>query len=96
MTGTTLSAGSIDLPAPGDITWYGNSSITSPAFSNTSTVSVGTGRLRLADDPVQLQSGTLSGGSCLLSGALVVPSDISQITTQGTVVAIEGTGSMAT
>ena len=33
------------------------------------------------------------GGSWLVSGALVVPSDISQITTQGTVVAIEGTGS---
>jgi hypothetical protein len=93
LTGTTLSAGSIDLPAPGDITSYGNSSITSPAFSNTSTVSVGTGTLRLADNPVQLQNGTLSGGSWLVSGALVVPSDISQITTQGTVVAIAGTGS---
>ena len=93
LTGTTLSAGSIDLPAPGNITSYGNTSITSPAFSNTSTVDVGTGTLRLADNPVQLQNGTLSGGSWLVSGALVVPSDISQITTQGTVVAIEGTGS---
>jgi hypothetical protein len=94
LTGTTLSAGSIDLPAPGDITSYGNSSITSPAFSNTSTVSVGTGgTLRLADNPVQLQNGTLSGGSWLVSGALVVPGDISHITTQGTVVDIEGAGS---
>ena len=93
LTGTTLSARSIDLPAPGDITSNGNSSITSAAFSNTSTVSVGTGTLRLADNPVQLHNGTLSGGSWLVSGALVVPSDISQITTQGTVVAIDGTGS---
>jgi hypothetical protein len=56
-------------------------------------VSVGTGTLRLADNPVQLQNGTLSGGSWLVSGALEVPGDISQITTQGTVVAIDGTGS---
>jgi hypothetical protein len=94
LTGTTLSAGSIGLPSPGDITTYGNSSITSPAFSNTSTVSVGTGgTLRLADNPVQLQNGTLSGGSWLVSGVLVVPGDISQVTTQGTVVSIDGTGS---
>jgi hypothetical protein len=93
LTGTALSAASITLPSPGNITTYGNSSITSPAFSNTSTVSVGTGTLRLADDPVQLQNGTLSGGSWLVSGVLVVPSDISQVTTQGTVVSIDGTGS---
>jgi hypothetical protein len=93
LTGTALSAGSITLPSPGDITTYGNTSITSPAFSNTSTVSVGAGTLRLADDPVQLQNGTLSGGSWLVSGVLVVPSDISQVTTQGTVVSIDGTGS---
>jgi hypothetical protein len=98
--GTTLSAGSIDLPAPGEIDSYDNSSITSPAFSNAAgTVSVGTGgTLRLADNPVQLQSGTLSGGNWLVAGALIVPSDISQITTQGTVawgtvVSIDGTGS---
>jgi hypothetical protein len=93
LTGTTLSAGSIDLPAPGDITSYGNTSITSPAFSNTSTVSVGTGTLRLADNPVQLQNGTLSGGSWLVSGVLVVPGDISHVTTQGTVVSIDGMSS---
>lgn len=93
LTGTALSAASITLPSPGNITTYGNSSITSPAFSNTSTVSVGTGTLRLADDPVQLQNGTLSGGSWLVSGVLVVPSGISQVTTQGTVVSIDGTGS---
>jgi len=94
LTGTTLSAGSIDNPATGDITSYGNTSITSPAFSNTGTVTVGTGgTLRLTDNPVQLQNGTLSGGSWLTSGVLVVPSDISQITTQGTVVSIDGTGS---
>ena len=33
LSGTTLSAGSIDLPAPGEIGSYDNSSITSPAFS---------------------------------------------------------------
>jgi fibronectin-binding autotransporter adhesin len=94
LTGTALSAGSIGNPATGDITSYGNTSITSPAFSNTSTVDVGTGgTLRLADNPVQLQNGTLNGGSWLTSGVLVVPSDISQITTQGTVVSIDGTGS---
>lgn len=94
LTGTTVSAGSIDLPSPGNITTYGNSSITSPALSNTSgTVSVGTGTLQLADNPVQLQDGTPSGGSWLVSGVLVVPGDIAQITTQGTVVSIDGTGS---
>jgi hypothetical protein len=98
--GTTLSAASIELPNPGNITAYGNCSITSPAFSNTTgTVTVGTGgTLRLADNPIQLQSGNLSGGNWLVSGVLVVPSDISQITTQpgaayGTVVDIDGTGS---
>jgi hypothetical protein len=93
LTGTTLSAGSIGLRAPGDITSYGNSSITSPAFSSTGTVSVGSGTLRLADNPVQLQNRTLSGGSWLVAGALVVPGDISHITAPGTVVAIAGAGS---
>jgi fibronectin-binding autotransporter adhesin len=94
LTGTTLSAGSIDLPAPGEIDSYGNSSITSPAFSNTGTVSVGTGgTLRLVDNPVQLENGTLSGGNWLVAGALIVPSDISQLTSQGTLVSIDGAGS---
>lgn len=92
--GTALSAGSIDLPAPGEIDSYDSSSITSPAFSNTGTLSVGTGgTLRLADNPVQLQNGTLSGGNWLIAGALMVPSDIVQLTSQGTVVSIDGTGS---
>jgi fibronectin-binding autotransporter adhesin len=92
--GTTLSAGSIDLPAPGGIGSYDNSSITSPAFSNTGTVSVGTGgTLRLADNPVQLENGTLSGGNWLVAGVLIVPSNISQLTSQGTVVDIDGWGS---
>jgi hypothetical protein len=94
LTGTRLSAVSIGLPSPGNITSYGNSSITSPAFSNTSgTVTVGTGTLRLADNPVQLHGGSLSGGSWLVSGVLVVPGDIAHIKTQGTVVSIDGTGS---
>lgn len=93
--GTTLSAASINLPAPGEMDTYDNSSITSPTFSNTGTVSVGTGgTLRLADNPVQLQNGTLSGGSWLVSGALKVPGDISQITTQGTVLSVDGLGSV--
>ena len=82
--GTTLSAGSIDLPHLGEIDVFDNSSITSPAFSNTT----GTlwvypgGTLRLADNPVQLQNGNLSGGIWLVSGVLIIPSDISQITTE--------------
>jgi hypothetical protein len=99
--GTTLSAGSIDLPSPGGIDSYDNSSIASPAFSNAAgTVSVGAGgTLRLTDNPVQLQNGNLSGGNWLVSsGVLIFPSDISQITTQGTVafgtvVSMDGTGS---
>jgi hypothetical protein len=82
--GTTLSAESIDMPNPGEIDVFDNSSITSPAFSNTT----GTlwvypaGTLRLADNPVQLQGGNLSGGNWLVSGVLIIPSDISQITTE--------------
>ena len=85
--GSALSAGSIEMTDPsnfGDINVYNASSITSPAFSNTTgTVYVGaTGTLRLADNPVQLQNGTLSGGNWLVddTGLLIVPSDISQIT----------------
>jgi hypothetical protein len=81
--GTTLSARSIDMANPGNITSYENSSITSPAFSNTTgTVDVGTGTLRLTDNPVQLQNTILSGGNWLVSGVLSVPTDISQITTE--------------
>jgi hypothetical protein len=82
--GTTLSAGSIDLANPGEIDSFDNSSITSPALSNTT----GTvwaypgGTLRIVDNPVQLQNGTMSGGNWLVSGVLVLPSDILQITTQ--------------
>ena len=82
--GTTLSSGSIGLPNPGEIDVFDNSSITSPALSNTTgTVWVYPGgTLRLADNPVQLQNGNLSGGNWLVSGVLVIPSDISQITTE--------------
>jgi hypothetical protein len=95
MTGTTLSAASITLPSLGNITAYGNSSITSPAFSNTGEgdVAVGAdGTLRLADNPVQLQNGVLNGGNWDISGVLVVPSDISQITTSGTTLSLDGEG----
>jgi len=85
--GAALSAGSIEMTDPsnfGGINVYNSSSITSPALSNTTgTVYVGaTGTLRLADNPVQLQNGTLSGGNWLVddTGLLIVPSDISQIT----------------
>jgi hypothetical protein len=103
LTGTALSAGSIDMPNPGNLNAYENSSITSPAFSNTTgNVYVGPGgTLRLADNPVQLQNGNLSGGNWLVddTGVLVFPSDISQITTQqgaayGTVVSVSGRGSL--
>ena len=98
--GTKLSAPSIDVPGSGgtgsggEIDAYDNSSITSPAFSNNGTLSVGAGgTLRLADNPVQLQNGTLSAGSWQVSGVLIVPSDISQITSTavpfGTVVSVD-------
>jgi hypothetical protein len=82
--GTTLSAESIDMPNPGEIDVYDNSSITSAALSNsTGTLYVGPGgTLRLTDNPVQLVSGNLSGGNWLVSGVLIIPSDISQITTE--------------
>jgi hypothetical protein len=100
--GTTLSAGSIELPNPGNITVFNNSSITSPAFSNTTgEVYVGVGgTLRLTDNPVQLVNGNLSGGNWdVSSGTLILPSDITQITTQSgaaydTVVSLDGTGSV--
>ena len=98
--GTKLSAASIDVPGSGgtgsggEIDAYDNSSITSPAFSNNGTLSVGAGgTLRLADNPVQIQNGTLSAGSWQVSGVLIVPSDISQITSTavpfGTVVTVD-------
>jgi hypothetical protein len=90
-----LSAGSIALPSGGEIDVYDSSSIASSAFSNAAgTVSVGTGgTLRLTDNPVQLENGNLSGGNWLVAGLLIVPSNISQITSQGTVVDIDGIGS---
>jgi len=107
--GATVSAGSIVMIDPankGNILAYSssipnNSSITSPAFSNTTgTVYVGAGvTLRLTDNPVQLQNGTLSGGNWEVddTGLLIVPSDISQITTEPgaayyTTVSISGRG----
>jgi hypothetical protein len=101
--GTTISAGSIDMPNPGQIAVYGNGTITSPAFSNsTGTLWVYPGaNLRLTDNPVQLQNGTLSGGIWYVNdtGVLTIPSDISQITTEPgaafwTVVDVQGSGSM--
>ena len=103
LNGTTLSSASIDMPNPGEIDAYENCSITSPAFSNTTgTLSVGaTGTLRLTDNPVQLQNGNLSGGNWLVlgAGALILPSDISQITTQpgaayDTVLSVETGGTL--
>lgn len=99
--GAGLSAGSIDMPNPGQISVYGNSIITSPAFSNsTGTLYAGVGAtLRLKDAPVQLQSGNLSGGNWDVddTGVLIIPSDISQITTvpgaaYGTVLDVQGRG----
>jgi hypothetical protein len=101
--GATLSAGSIDMPNPGQISVYGNSTLTSPAFSNsTGTFYVGVGAtVRLTDNPVQLQNGNLSGGNWDVddTGVLILPSDISQITTQqgavyGTVLDVQGRGSL--
>jgi hypothetical protein len=93
LTQATLSAGSVDVSSAAGIGTHGINSITSPAFSNAGTVTVGVGgTLSLADNPVQLQNGTLSGGSWLLSGGLFVPGDISQITGQGTQLMIDGIG----
>jgi hypothetical protein len=107
--GAALSAGSIVMTDPsneGNILAYSSSSpntssITSPAFSNTTgTVYAGVGvTLRLTDNPVQLQNGILSGGNWEVddTGVLIVPSDISQITTEPgaayyTTVSISGRG----
>jgi hypothetical protein len=92
--GTTVSAASIEMPNPGQISVYDNSTITSPAFSNTTgLLDVGPGvTLRLTDSPVQLQSGNLSGGKWFVDGVLIVPGDISQITAQGTSVTIDNLG----
>lgn len=101
--GAALSAGSIDMPNPGQISVYGNSTITSPAFSNsTGTLYAGVGSTtRLTDNPVQLQNGNLSGGNWNVddTGVLIFPSDISQITTlvgaaYGTVLDVQGRGSV--
>jgi hypothetical protein len=99
--GTTVTAASIDMPNPGQISVYGNSVITSPEFSNpTGLVYVGAGfTLKLTDNPVQLVNGNLSGGNWeTQAGTLILPSDITQITTQqgaayGTTVSLDGTGS---
>jgi hypothetical protein len=97
LTGATLSAASIDNTTQDSniSTNGGSSTITSPAFSNTGTLSVAdTSTLRLTDAPAQLENETLSGGgSWLDAGLLVIPSDISQITGQGTVVTVDGPGS---
>ena len=92
--GTTLSAASIDMPNPGQISVYDNSTITSPAFSNPSgTVDVGPGvTLKLTDNPVQLSNGNLSGGFWFVDGVLVVPGDITELTSQGTGVDIDNLG----
>ena len=84
LNGTNLSAGSIDMATPGEIDAFDSTSIACPAFSNTTgTVSVGAGgTLRLADNPVQLQNGNLSGGNWLTSGVLIFPSGILKITTE--------------
>jgi hypothetical protein len=93
----------INQPNPGGIDSYNNSSITSPALSNTTgTVYVGSVEtLRLADNPVQLQNGNLSGGNWSVddTGLLIIPGDISQITTvpgaaYATVVAVGGRGAI--
>jgi hypothetical protein len=95
--GTTLSAGSIAMANPGEIDVFDNSSITSPAFSNTTgTLWVyPTGTLRLADNPVQLENGNLSGGIWYVDGTLTIPSDLTTITTEPgaafeTVVSVSG------
>jgi hypothetical protein len=87
MFGATLSAGSIEMTDPsnfGSINVYYSNTIPSSAFSNaTGTLYVGaTGTLRLTDNPVQLQNGTLSGGNWSVddTGTLIIPSEISQIT----------------
>jgi len=107
--GAAVSAGSIVMTDPanfGSINAYSssspvNSSITSPAFLNTTgTLYVGAGvTLRLTDNPVQLQNGTLNGGNWQVddTGVLTIPSDISQITTEPgatyyTTVSISGRG----
>ena len=92
--GTTVTAASIENPNPGQISVYNNSTITSPAFSNSSgTVDVGPGvKLKLTDNPVQLSNGNLSGGFWFLDGVLAVPGNITELTSQGTGVDIDTLG----
>jgi hypothetical protein len=92
--GTRVSAASIENPSPGQVSVYDNSTITSPAFSNPSgTVDVGPGvTLRLTDNPVQLSNGNLSGGFWFVDGVLVIPGDITELTSQGTGVDIDNLG----
>jgi hypothetical protein len=92
--GTTVSAASIENPTPGQFSVYNNSTITSPAFSNSSgTVDVGPGvTLKLTDNPVQLSNGNLSGGFWFVDGLLSIPGNITELTGQGTGVDIDTLG----
>jgi hypothetical protein len=92
--GTTVSAASIENPTPGQFSVYNNSTITSPAFSNSSgTVDVGPGvTLKLTDNPVQLSNGNLSGGFWFVDGSLSIPGNITELTGQGTGVDIDTLG----
>ncbi len=92
--GTTVSAASIENPSPGQFSVYDNSTITSPAFSNSSgTVDVGPGiTLKLTDNPVQLSKGNLSGGFWFVDGLLSIPGNITELTGQGTGVDIDTLG----
>jgi hypothetical protein len=81
----TLSAPTIDNA--GSIstgTGGGASTITSPALSNTGVLEADNGTLRLTDNPLQLDNGTLNGGTLMVvsdpaSNAIIVNGDISSI-----------------
>jgi hypothetical protein len=77
LTGT-LAAGTIENPGL-LVAVGGRSTITSPALSNTGTIEVFDGTLRLTDEPLQLHKGTLTGGTLDVGNgthgdAIVLPS----------------------
>jgi hypothetical protein len=80
----TLSAPTIDNAGGSISTGNGASTITSPALSNTGIIEADNGTLRLTDNPLQLDNGTLNGGTLMVvsdpaSNAIIVNGDISSI-----------------
>jgi hypothetical protein len=79
----TLLAGAGPCTKPPQVVCH-DSTITSPALSSTGTIEALNGNLRLADNPLQLQDGALTGGTLQVSGgplgdAIILHGGISSI-----------------